>query len=469
MSERNTDFSNEPQSWWAQLRASYSTPLGMIGVGITTVFFVLSVLGLIVHMSGMVKNPYAVIITIVLFPTCMFFGLLLVPVAAVMRRRKIFAQSLTRTGFIIDLGNEHHRKVILLLLVLSAINISLFSTVIYQGYHYMDSTAFCGTVCHTVMAPEYTAHERSPHSDVACVECHIAPGIGGFLQAKFAGLKQLKDIVIGSYHRPIPNPVKELPSAAATCENCHSPNRYFGDKKKVFIKYSNENQKTPEKQEVVLHLGGHDPISDRFKGIHWHADPDIQIYYQPLKADLTKIGAVRVVRANGTVKMFNSGTKNNNLPWRHMDCTDCHNRPTHIFDDPVERVDFGLYSRKISADIPGIRQDSLTVLRNQYKTREEAGKEILPDLKKLQEKRNGKDFVSQNEQAILKTAAYLKEEYLGNVWPKLKISWGTYKSEIGHQHADKGFGCFRCHDEEHATDSGDTISQDCGRCHKEPE
>jgi len=469
MSERNTDNSNGSQSWWAQLRASYATPLGMIGVGITTIFFILTVMGIAAHTAGMIQNPYAVIITIILFPTCMFFGLLLVPIAALLRRRKMFSRSLAQSDFTINLGNEHHRKVILLLLVLSVINIALFTTVIYQGYHYMDKPAFCGTVCHTIMAPEYTAHERSPHADVACVECHIGPGIGGFLKAKFSGLRQLADLVTGSYHRPIPTPVHNLPPAASTCEKCHWPQRYFGDKKKVFIKYSNKDQKTPEKQEVVLHLGGHDPVSDRFKGVHWHANPDIQIYYQPLKADLTKIGAVKVVRANGTVKMFTLGGKKKNLPWRQMDCIDCHNRPTHIFNDPVKRVDFGLYSKKIDAEIPGIRQDSLTVLRNQYKTREEAGKEILPDLKKLQEKRNGKNFVNQNEKVIAKTAAYLKEEYLANIWPKMKISWGTYRSEIGHQHADKGFGCFRCHDEEHMTESGDTITQDCGLCHKEPE
>jgi hypothetical protein len=469
MSEKNTDFSNGSQSWWKQLRTSYSTPLGMIGVGITTVFFILTVLGLIAHMSGMVENPYAAIITIALFPICMLFGLLLVPLAAVLRRKKMFAKSLTRTGFIIDLGNEHHRKVILLLLVLSAINISLFATVIYQGYHYMDSTAFCGTACHTVMAPEYTAHKRSPHANVACVECHIAPGIGGFLQAKFAGLNQLKDVLIGSYDRPIPNPVESLPPAALTCEKCHSPNRYFGNKKKVFITYSNKDQKTPEKQEIVLHLGGLDPVSGNFKGVHWHANPNIHIYYQPLKADLTKIGAVKVVEANGNVKIFKVGKKTENIPWKLMDCTSCHNRPTHIFDDPVERVDFGLFSKRISPDIPGIRQDSLTVLRKQYKTRAEASNEILQDLKNLQEKRNGKDFIAKNEKAIAKAAAYLKEEYLANIWPKMKITWGTYTSEIGHQHADQGFGCWRCHDEEHVTDSGETISQDCGLCHKEPE
>ena len=87
----------------------------------------------------------------------------------------------------------------------------------------------------------------------------------------------------------------------------------------------------------------------------------------------------------------------------------------------------------------------------------------------LQEKRNGADFVTKNDKAITDSGAFLKETYLDNIWPSMKITWGTYKSQIGHRDAEAGYGCFRCHDEEHATESGETISQDCGLCHKMPD
>ena len=471
MSGKDPLSSTETRSWLEQIKASCKTPLGMIGVGITTVFAVLSMLGLIAHTAGMVKNTYAVIITVVLFPAGMFFGLLLIPVAVFMGRRKMFAGSLTLEGFKIDLGNQVHRRVIILLLVLSAVNISLFSTVIYKGYQFMDTPEFCGLVCHTVMAPEYTAHERSPHANVACVDCHIGPGIGGFLEAKFSGLRQLEDILTGKYSRPVPTPVAELPPASLTCERCHSPGIYYGDIKKTFVKFSNDNQEKPEVQNIMLHLGGRDPISNSMKGIHWHAGRGIRIDYQPLNDKRTKIGAVKLTRADGTIKVFTNGAKekSGSLPWRQMDCTDCHNRPTHIFDDLVAKVDAGLAGKKIHGEIPGIRQNSLTVLQKPYVSREEAAKSIIPDLKALQEKRNGADFVTKNDKAITESGEFLKEAYLGNIWPAMKITWGTYKSQIGHQHADAGYGCFRCHDEEHATESGETISQDCGSCHKEPE
>ena len=34
--------------------------------------------------------------------------------------------------------------------------------------------AFCGTVCHSVMHPEYTTYQASPHARVGCAGCHIA-------------------------------------------------------------------------------------------------------------------------------------------------------------------------------------------------------------------------------------------------------------------------------------------------------
>ena len=39
-------------------------------------------------------------------------------------------------------------------------------------WEYTNSTAFCGTTCHT-MPPEFIAYEQSPHARVACVDCHL--------------------------------------------------------------------------------------------------------------------------------------------------------------------------------------------------------------------------------------------------------------------------------------------------------
>jgi hypothetical protein len=52
--------------------------------------------------------------------------------------------------------------------------------------------------------------------------------------------------------------------------------------------------------------------------------------------------------------------------------------------------------------------------------------------------------------------------YSRNVFPDLKVTWGTYPNNLGHTDYP---GCFRCHDENHATSDKKTITQDCTTCH----
>ena len=44
----------------------------------------------------------------------------------------------------------------------------------------------------------------------------------------------------------------------------------------------------------------------------------------------------------------------------------------------------------------------------------------------------------------------------------MKVTWGSYPNHLGHTDSP---GCFRCHDEQHATADGETITQDCFTCH----
>ena len=87
----------------------------------------------------------------------------------------------------------------------------------------------------------------------------------------------------------------------------------------------------------------------------------------------------------------------------------------------------------------------------------------------LQKLRSGEQ-VQKYEEDIRKASEYLVESYLNNVWPKMNVLWGTYSGHLGHQYYDEnGFGCFRCHDEEHISESGNYIPMDCDQCHDEPE
>ena len=49
------------------------------------------------------------------------------------------------------------------------------------------------------------------------------------------------------------------------------------------------------------------------------------------------------------------------------------------------------------------------------------------------------------------------------MYPDFGVKWGTYPSNLGHMDSP---GCFRCHDESHATAAKKTITQDCNSCHQ---
>jgi hypothetical protein len=470
MSENNTETpGGGGLSSREQLQRAFGTPLGMAGVCLTNIFFILSVLGLVGHTTGLIGNSYFIIVTLILFPIGMLLGLLLIALGGYIGRRKRRRGGLD--GGRIDLTNARHLRVIILVVVLSVVNVEFFTVVAHEGYRFMGSPAFCGLACHKVMGPEYATHGRSSHAKVDCLQCHVAPGVSGFLQAKFSGLRRLEEMITGKHSRPLSAPVKDLPSVAITCDKCHQFGRYSGSKVKTFVHYSNADQENPEHQEIILNVGGRNPLTGLPEGIHWHADSEIKIEYQPLDAKRTRIGAVKVSRAGGLTKEYRiPGGDGKNAPaenWRTMDCTDCHNRSAHIFDGPLDKIDLGLNTRKINPRLTGIREDSLTVLKKEYATRSEAKEHIVPDLLKLQEQRNGSDKT--HRAAIVEAGAFLEKAYQDNIWPEMKIAWGTYKGHIGHRYSKEGYGCFRCHDEKHATDTGETISQDCGLCHAEPE
>ncbi len=479
-SENNKKEDSPPESedksprgpWGHMIRGMWRSPLGLLGISITTVSITLIVIGFFIDILGLIDNPYAGIFIYMVLPSSMMLGLALIPLAAWLRRRQWHKYGIEKGHLKLNLSNPKHRMGILGFLILTVVNVVIFLIIGYEGYHFTDSPYFCGMVCHQVMEPEYTAYQRSPHSKVSCVECHIGPGAGWFVQAKISGLRQVAAVVTDSYSRPIPAPVHELRPARDVCESCHWPEKFYGKKVKTFYEFSNDNQLEPEKTDISLHIGGRNPETDAFEGIHWHVSNDVKVSYLAVDEKRTQIARVKVERPDGSsdefVKQDIEVPEGENHEWRVMDCIDCHNRPTHIYDMPEDRVDLGLISKKINPLIPGIREDSLAVLTKDYSTREQAQEQIVRDLIVLQKSRDAKQAAIFAED-LEKAGEFLLESYLGNIWPETGVLWGTYKKHLGHQWSDAGFGCWRCHDDEHENASGETISQDCAMCHDEPE
>src|ERR1019366_10275177 len=148
---------------------------------------------------------------------------------------------------------------------------------------YMDSTNFCGKTCHTVMDPEYTAYQNSPHSRVNCVECHIGPGAGWFVRSKLSGLRQVFAVTFHTYSRPIPSPVKYLRPARETCEQCHWPQRFTGDKLVIHTSYKDDEKNTPQVNVLLMRIGGRAPEGS--VGIHGrHLADHSPIHYVSIDA-----------------------------------------------------------------------------------------------------------------------------------------------------------------------------------------
>ena len=146
---------------------------------------------------------------------------------------------------------------------------------------------------------------------------------------------------------------------------------------------------------------------------------------------------------------------------RKMDCMDCHNRPTHAFQMPERAVDKEMSEGRISLQLPYVKKKAVELLRADYPDRETARQRITSALGDFY--RANYPEVYQNHRALVQTAAeQVAGIYLRNVFPEMKLSWGTHPNNIGH---DDFPGCFRCHDGSHTSTDGRTITNDCNACH----
>jgi nitrate/TMAO reductase-like tetraheme cytochrome c subunit len=328
----------------------------------------------------------------------------------------------------------------------------------------MDSVSFCGETCHSVMAPEFTAYQNSPHSRVACVDCHIGPGASWAVRAKIDGTRQVLAMALRTYSRPIPSPVHTLRPARETCEQCHWPQKFHGDRLVVRKKYADDEHNTLSVTVLVMKIGGRDTRG--VSGIHGrHLDEASRITYVTSDAKRQVIPRVTYVDDAGrTVEYVSAETKaeaGGAIETRSMDCVDCHNRPTHAYELPERAVDRELASGGISPDLPWVKKKTVELLRTEYADRETAFAQIRTGLTDYYRREHPQ--VYQGHRAQVEAAAQRAVDvYARNVFPEMKLGWGTHPNNIGHEDF---LGCFRCHDDNHKSADGRVISQDCNACH----
>jgi nitrate/TMAO reductase-like tetraheme cytochrome c subunit len=418
-------------------------------------------------LSGREVHPYAGIVLFLILPFAFVLGLLLIPLGVLLQRRRLRATGeLPEQYPRIDLRLPEWRQRLALLALLTVANVGILGAASYKGVEHMDSTQFCGLTCHDVMAPEYTAYTGSPHARVTCVQCHIGPGAGWFVRSKLSGVRQVFAVTFNTHSRPIPSPVEQLRPARETCEQCHWPQRFLGDKLLVRTKFAEDEANTKTTTVLVLKLGGR--AFSGGKGIHGrHLDEKSRVEYVAIDGKRQVIPQVTYVNDRGERELYESGELQATPEQlakgerRTMDCMDCHNRPTHTFELPERALDRVMADGSVSPELPFVKKKAIELLRTEYPDRATAERSIREGLKEYYRTAQPQAYAS--HRALVEAAAERVAEIYGrNVFPSMKVGWGTYPSHIGH---DDFLGCFRCHDDNHKTRDGRTITQDCNACH----
>jgi hypothetical protein len=304
------------------------------------------------------------------------------------------------------------------------------------------------------------------------VDCHIGAGAASYVRAKVNGTKQLIEVtfhpiasiapkLIPDYPTPIPSPVMNLRPAREICEGCHTPARFIGEKLLVKSTFADDEKNTETQSVVVLHLGGRDSLS-HLTGIHGvHLGHIEYITTDPTR---TAIPWVQKRNEDGTETVFTTAAAGSGVPQgerRVMDCIDCHNRAAHTFVTPEDALNRAMAEGAVSPDLPWVHKEGMELLKANYASQADARARIPEQLTAFYRTQHPEVLAAKAD--LVKFAGVeLADLYSQNVFPAMKVTWGTHPNHIGHMSYP---GCFRCHDGDHAAKDGKSITQDCAACH----
>jgi len=434
--------------------------LSLVGVALVTTAGISWLFVLPQQLRGHVSNPYIGIVIFLVLPVLFFTGLVLIPIGVYLSKRRI-REGLADTSF--D-RRAALRRIAWFFAVITLVNIIIGTQVTYRAVSHMDTPQFCGATCHA-MSPQFAAYQNSPHSRVECVECHVAPGATGWVNSKAAGLRQLVETALNTYPRPIPSAItsNRLVPARETCENCHWPQQFSGVTLRLINKYAEDEANTLTQTVLLMMVGG-----NRIAGIHGaHFGPGVHISFAPADAARQTIPSVEYRNtATGVSETFissdTSPASSDSLPRHEMQCVDCHNRPTHTFELPDRAMDKGLSVGDIAVTLPYIKKKGVEALKVNYQSRTEAAAKLPESITSFY-RQQYPALYAKRSQDINQAGQAILAIYNRNVFPDLKVTWGTYPNNLGHTDFP---GCFRCHDGAHTSADGKTITQDCNTCHE---
>lgn len=452
----------------ARVRQLLRNPISIVGLAMAAVALGNVLFLFLLDVTVPHPSPYVGILAYMVAPGFLIVGLAITIFGAIYyRRRSLSAKGISSRYFHLDLNDPAQRGAVAFFLTFMVVFIGMSVIGSYRAYEFTDSVSFCGQLCHSVMAPEFTAYQQSPHARVGCVDCHVGSGATWYVKSKLSGTRQVFKTMLGTFPRPIPTPVKNLRPAAETCETCHWPKKFYGAQLKVFNHYSADEKNTPRQIRLLIKTGGGDPATGESEGIHWHMNISNEMTYIATDEQRQVIPYVRARDSQGRVSEY--FVKDSNLTKeqiakadkRRMDCVDCHNRPTHIYVSPDDSVDRSFTAHRLDISLPYLKQEAVTALTGKYDTTDAAMQGIA---KTIYEFYNSKypDVVKNKEPEIRNAIDEVQRIYKLTFFPEMKLDWRTHPNNIGHFYFN---GCFRCHDGNHVSPEGKVIRKDCNICH----
>ena len=333
-------------------------------------------------------------------------------------------------------------------------------------WDYSNSMSFCASTCHT-MPPEADAQARSAHARVTCVECHIGRvSTPRAIQLKLTHGRHLTNLIFNSFERPIF--IKTLRPTRVTCEECHWPEQFHEDRVVELRHFLPDAVNTEKDTYLIMYTGGGVSAQGQGRGIHWHIEN--KIYYIADTKDLRQaIPWVQVVAPDGTTTEYVdvasklSGTDIQKATKYLMDCNDCHSRTAHLFLPPDREIDAEMAAGRIDPGIPSIKAQLSRVLNATYNTTAE-GEQAIRALSGYYQSTYA-DYYGKNKQKVDAAIEDAVRVFNVTYFPNLSTGWQSHPDNVGH----KDFpGCFRCHDGQHLSNSGDSIRLECNVCHSIP-
>ena len=439
----------------------------LIGTALALLSFGLILFLTVIEAFSADTNAYAGIVTFIILPIFLIAGLILIAIGIWNARKRKHAGTFEEKSLPkIDLNDPKQRTSFVIFAGGTLLLIFFTAFGSFKAYEYTETDQFCGTICHKVMNPEYTAYKNSPHSRVGCVQCHIGSGAGWFVKSKISGSYQVYSVLFNKYSKPIPTPIWNLRPAQGTCEQCHWPRNFFAEKKVDFNYYLSDEENTHSKVTMLLKVGGGNSILAKQTGIHWHMNIDNEVTYLAADSSRQVINWVRAknketgkvtIYSKGDVKFDEQKMKNEGL-LRRMDCIDCHNRPSHIYNQPNRMVNVFMAIDSIDATLPYIKSTAVEALEEPYTDKEVAIDSISTVVKNFY----AQYYPDADQGKINRSIRSIQEIYKNNYFPSMNVSWKKYPNNIGHMYYS---GCFRCHDGEHKDQNGNVLSKDCNLCH----